>query len=450
MNKGKAAKIKPEIDKALLDACIHCGLCLPACPTYLATGRETESPRGRIYLLNLWQKEEEELSPRLAEHIDSCLGCFGCQTACPSGVNYEAILNQARPALAKNRPLLERLFKRFVFANVLPNYNLLNHLTSLLRLWQKLKGRVVLSNIAKVIPLTFFKKLSMAESYLPDLPPFVPLPKKSWNPGKKEGVVQLFSGCVMDTFYGPVNHAALRVLRAQRQVVEVPTQTCCGALAFHAGEIDIACQQAKANIAAFENHEGAIVVTSAGCGAMLKEYKILLAKDKEFKQAAEAFSGRVQDFSEFIFSHKFPESVHLRAFAPVPSVAYHAACHLAHAQNIHFTPEKLLTELADDIAANQSGEMAKQSSLQILPLVSSEHCCGSAGIFNLTHPDLSANILAAKIQRLQETGAKAVVTSNPGCLMQIAAGVKKNSMDMRVMHLAELLDEAYDLKGEND
>jgi glycolate oxidase iron-sulfur subunit len=410
------------ISADLLAACIHCGLCLPACPTYLATGRETESPRGRIYLMSLWQQGKLPLNERVVEHLESCLGCLGCQTACPSGVQYEAILNQARPAIAEKRSRQSRAFGRFIFAKVLPDYALLQRLGGLLRLWQKTgydKALNVVPWLKKALG-----KLDQWQSFLPKIPEFKPLPKQSWTSGKKLGSVQFFSGCVMDVFYNQVNHAAVRLLALTRQIVYVPEQTCCGALAFHAGEVDIARDLAKRNIENFEKQEGKIVVSAAGCGAMLKMLPELFADDAEWKERAEAFSARVADLTEFLADAEFarkPKSLDKK-------VTYHAACHLCHAQKVFDAPKKLLSSL---------------EGVDLIPLTEAEHCCGSAGIFNLTHTELSKTVLDRKIDYLKETGADIVVTTNPGCLLQIDYGLKGKDVPMKVMHLAELLDEAY-------
>src|SRR5262249_2385453 len=401
----------PKIDPQLLAACIHCGLCLPACPTYLATGRETESPRGRIYLMNLWQKGEQLLTPRLAEHIESCLGCFGCQTACPSGVQYEQILNQARPHLARRRPGRLRKLMRFVFDKILPDYPRLRFLGKALRLWQSSGGLNLLAKTRLVAKMT--ARLARWQEFLPTIPSFTALPRQSWMSGEKKGQLQLFTGCVMDIFYNQVNHACLRLLTAQRQVVSVPDQTCCGALAFHAGETDIAERLARRNIEYFHSQPGPIVVTSAGCGAMLKEYVHLLADDRQWRDAAREFSERVVDVTEFLAAHEFaqaPRRVEAR-------VAYHAACHLYHAQQVRDQPKQLLSAIGG---------------LTIVPLEEAEHCCGSAGIFNLTHTELSLAVLARKMKFIKETGADIVVTTNPGCLLQLEAGAREAGLPVRV------------------
>jgi glycolate oxidase iron-sulfur subunit len=434
-----------KIDKNALDACIHCGMCLPACPTYLATGRETESPRGRIYLLSLFQDGALDFSPRLAEHIESCLGCLGCQTACPSLVNYEKILAGARPKLAEVRDPKMRQCLRFVFSKVLPNYARLRQMGALLRAWQYLKGRQILSVFEGVFPFSLITRLKNWESYLPRIPKFSPLPRQSWAVGAKKGTVQLFQGCIMDIFYNDVNHAALRLLHKQSQIVAVPEQTCCGALAFHAGENDIALALAKQNIEFFEKYAEEIIVTSAGCGAMLKGYRELFEQEQEpspdwIKRATE-FSARVKDLSEFLASHAFVESTLAKAKAPGKAIAYHAACHLAHAQRIRKEPEFLLKQLAEAVNARRRED--EQPLLKLVPLQDAEHCCGSAGIYNLQHQEYSDTILASKIANLKECGADIVVTSNPGCLLQIETGVRKAGLAIRVLHLAQLLDETY-------
>jgi glycolate oxidase iron-sulfur subunit len=413
-----------SVDASLLSACIHCGLCLPACPTYLVTGHETESPRGRIELLNLVSQGRLKASGRLIEHIENCLGCLGCQSECPSGVQYERIINQAHQAIAASRPGSSGWLLRLAAARVLPDYGLLRTIGALLRVYQT-SG---LSSCLRSYPI--LEKLTgplwQAQELLPPVPKFEPLPRQSWMSGPKESQVLLFAGCVMNVFYNHVNHAAIRLLTAQRQIVSVPEQTCCGALAFHAGETDIACGLAKKNIEFFEQTNGEIVVTASGCAAMLKGYGELFAHDDVWRDRAVTFAGRVRDLSEYVSRHGF-------ARPPVPvnmRVAYHAACHLAHAQKTGSACRDLL---------------ATVPGLEVLPLEEAEHCCGSAGIFNLTHPIMSASVLARKIDHLVNSGADAVVTTNPGCLLQLAAGLRKQGLAMRVMHLAELLDQAYQI-----
>jgi glycolate oxidase iron-sulfur subunit len=412
----------PKIDEELLSACIHCGMCLPACPTYNATGREMESPRGRIYLLTMLQKGETGPEDRLVEHIDSCLGCLGCQTACPSGVQYGKILDQARPLLAEKRDPKLRNLMRFAFSRLLPDYGRLRVLGKILRLWQKTGINSLLTKAPFASKL--LSKLVDMQDFLPPVPVYKPLPRQSWQSGEKTGEVQLFAGCVMDVFYNDVNHACIRLLTLQRQIVKVPDQTCCGALAFHAGETDIARDLAKRNIEYFENIDGDIVVTSAGCGAMLKEYGELLHADHEWHDRAHKFSQRIKDITEFLADHEFSVPPHKIE----RSVAYHAACHLAHAQGIRQAPAKLL---------------ARIPGLELIPLEEAEHCCGSAGIYNLLHTEMSMEVLDRKMYNIKNTGADVLVTTNPGCLLQIQKGIRDANVPMRACHLVELLDESF-------
>ncbi|MBP6743672.1 4Fe-4S dicluster domain-containing protein [bacterium] len=427
-----------KLSRDLLDSCIHCGLCLPACPTYLATGREMESPRGRIYLLSKWQEEGGELAPRAIEHLESCLGCLGCQTACPSGVKYEAILDQARPHLAARRNWLTRQVMRFSFSQLLPHYSRLKILGSLLRLIQQLKLDSFVAKlpfVAQGPPL--LRKIADFQMFTPTVAKHLPLPKKSWKAGAKIGSAKLFSGCVMDVFYNHVNHAALRLMIRQGTVVEVPAQTCCGALAFHAGELDIATDLAKKNIDLFAASEDKIVVTSAGCGAMLKHYGSLLEGDAIYKERAHLFSQRVQDLSENLALGEFPALTSASQTPIVNShivdshIVYHAACHLAHAQGVRLQPQELLSSAAASTGAH------------LYDLPEAEHCCGSAGIYNLLNTPLSLKVLDRKMNFIEESGADVVVTSNPGCLLQLEAGVKARGLNVKVKHLAEALDDAF-------
>ncbi len=426
---------RPAIDASLLASCIHCGLCLPACPTYLATGREMESPRGRIHLINQWQHGNAELTDRMAGHIESCLGCLGCQTACPSGVKYEEILNQARPYLAARRSGFSRLLMRFAFKFVLPKYNLLRFFGNLLRAWQLVFGTAVLKTLVggnsdpSRKQQNLIDRLVDWEAFTPHVPPQVSLPP-SLQPKTQHELgrhVQLFAGCVMDIFYNHVNHASIRLMLKQGSSVDVPKQTCCGALAYHAGENDIAIDLAKKNVDMFGHTTTPIVVTSAGCGAMLKHYGHLLENDKDYAHKAELFSERILDITEFLAQGKFSDQPQ----ALEETTTYHAACHLAHAQNVRKEPNDLLESL------NRGGDN------KIVPLIESEHCCGSAGIYNLLNTRLSLKVLDRKLDFIEKTGAKTVVTTNPGCMIQLQAGIRERNLPVDVKHLIEILDQAY-------
>ncbi len=427
----------PLLNRELLESCIHCGLCLPACPTYLASGLEAESPRGRIYLLNLLRTGEIQTDDPALEHIDTCLGCMGCQTACPSGVKYEKILNQARPLLAEARGKSGgRTVLRFVFSSVLPNYALLRLLGFLYIIAQK----IGLTKVRAFIPFAprWSQRLSQWQAFSPQVPSRKNLPAISPARVRDESNrlppstvatpeqcdVQLFSGCVMDILYNGVNHASVRLLNRQGHCVGIPAQTCCGALAAHAGEVDIARDLARKNIELFEKTTGDIAVTSAGCGAMLKEYKHLFENDPLWNERAIGFSSRIKDITEVLAAGKFVDG-HPRMNA---KIAYHAACHLTHVQKVKEAPLALLSLI---------------EGAELVPLEEQEHCCGSAGIYNLIHTETSLAVLDRKMKFIEETGVSCIATGNPGCLLQIQAGAARQGMTLRVVHPVELLDEAF-------
>lgn len=423
-----------KIDPETLSSCIHCGLCLPACPTYLATGREMESPRGRIYLVSQWQKGEVEPNERLSMHIDSCLGCLGCQSACPSGVQYEEIITAARIGLTQNKKKQSRSIMRFVFKRVLPDYDLLLFMGKMLRFWQLMLGRdAVQKFVSSLSPQIknhpvlgpILNKLTDFEMFTPQVPEHQKLPASSAAfAGEK---ANFFKGCVMDVFYNHVNRAAINLMcktNEDKTQVLVPEQTCCGALAMHAGEEDIAKELAWRNITYFENGSDPIVVTSAGCGAMLKSYPHLFAEQNE-KERAESFASRVLDISEYLNGKDLGASKHEQEHP----LTYHAACHLVHAQKVSSEPLALLSRISYQD--------------ELVPLPEAEHCCGSAGIYNLINTKLSLSVLDRKLDFIEKTGAQTVVTGNPGCMLQLEAGIKKRGLGIRVCHLAEILDESY-------
>ncbi len=427
-----------KLDADLLSACIHCGLCLPACPTYQATGRESESPRGRIYLLSLVEKGEIPFAGEAAEHIESCLGCLGCQTACPSGVRYEEILNQARPYLKGSRPKLLRAALRFGFSQILTNNALLIFGGKVFRAFQKLlparPGMETRQGVlAGMTTSSFINRLKAYAAFVPGVPPYRPHPRRreAVEPGAQ--TMQLFTGCVMDVLYNQVNHDTAKLLRKQGSAVERNEQSCCGALAFHAGEVDIARRLARENIEKFAPTEGKIVVTSAGCGAMLKEYAHLFAPQDPWHDRAKEFSRRVVDVVEVLS----PEQINARPTkTPAASVAYHAACHLAHAQGIHAEPKEILLDLQRKLK-EQGQEM------KLVELREAEHCCGSAGIYNVINTELSLEVLNRKMENIEDTHAEVVVTTNPGCLLQLNAGAQLTNSPVKVMHLAEFVALAY-------
>ncbi len=411
-----------ELDK--LKACIHCGMCLSACPTYRVTGSEAESPRGRLYLMRSMLEGELSDPQQLSRHLDPCLACHACETACPSGVHYGELLIASREALNQENRSLQRWVKRWILKHILPNHSLLMRLGSLLRFYQKSGLQRVLrkTGILKLLP-----GMAIREALLPEIPEIKKL-EAGMTFGNPSGEkVALFTGCVMDVFYNPVHWDTIEVLVANGYFVTIPEQTCCGALGHHAGETDITRELALQNLKLLLDHNLKwIVVNSAGCGSTMKAYEQLLAE--LYRDRVREFSAKVVDVMELLAKRK------LKPFAkPLKkTLTYHAACHLYHVQKIKEEPVRLLAQVPG---------------LTLVPLTEFDACCGSAGVYNIEHPVLSQEILAGKIEHLknlyEQTGAETVVTGNPGCMLQIAHGLQQLGILMSVRHPIEILAEAY-------
>ncbi len=402
--------------KAGIDACVHCGFCLPACPTYLALEDENDSPRGRIVLMRgLLDGDVLPSDPVVQQHIDRCLGCRACETACPSGVPYGHLLEATRATLrtTKPPPLVARLILS-VFAS-----------PSLLRL-ALLGGRVVRSLGLPTALAGLPGRMGAGMAMLAGTRPVLRRGPWTARGNGERGPVTLLTGCVMQGLQTATNEATSRVLTVNGYTM-VPSsqQVCCGALHAHAGDMDTARTLAKANIAAFEaTPDALIVVNSAGCGAMLKEYAHLLHDEAPWRDRADAVSRRTRDASELLAAAG-PKPASLRT--PL-RITYDAPCHLQHAQRITSPPLQVLAAIGNVVH---------------VPLEDSDQCCGSAGIYNLIEPDVSDAVLAPKLRRIAETGASVVVTGNPGCLMQISAGLLRSGSATRVVHPIDLLDAAY-------
>jgi glycolate oxidase iron-sulfur subunit len=422
--------VSPAIDDRTAAAnlsCIHCGLCLAVCPTYLQLGSEADSPRGRIYLVNAL--EEGRIAPTgaaLQKHLYRCLECRACETVCPSGVRYSVIMNGARENIrAPARPgALERLLRWLVFEAIFPNVWVMHLSFRLLRLYQRsgLQKFVRASRVLKLFPGV----LERMESLLPEVPksPSLHLPERAV--AGRRGRVSLFEGCIMPELFGPVHEATVRVLERNDVSVCLPrNQGCCGALHLHDGELSMARALARRNIQAFEkNGADFVIVNAAGCGAMLKEYSELLRDDPAWRARAASFSSRVRDISEYLNELGIaPPAGRLDL-----KVTYDDPCHLLHAQGIGTPPRKLLRSIPG---------------LEFVESRDADRCCGSAGVYNITHPELSALILEDKIANLAASGADVVATGNPGCLLQIRAGLSAHGIRMEVAHPVELLDRSY-------
>lgn len=399
-----------------IDACVHCGFCLQACPTYLALEDENDSPRGRIVLMRgLLDGDVLPSDPVVQQHIDRCLGCRACETACPSGVPYGHLLEATRATLraTKSPPLVARLILH-VFAS-----------PALLRL-ALLGGRIVRALGLPTAIASLPGRLGAGMAMLAGTRPV--LRTRAWRAtgSGERGAVTLLTGCVMEGLQTATNAATERVLTVNGyRLVPTPSQGCCGALHAHAGDMASARALARTNIAAFEQTPDAqIVVNSAGCGAMLKEYAHLLHDDPAWRDRAAAVSARTRDASELL-AVAGPRAASL---ATPLRITYDAPCHLQHAQRITAPPLQVLAAIGN---------------VTLVPLEDSDQCCGSAGIYNLIEPDVSDAVLAPKLRHIAATGATVVVTGNPGCLMQISAGLLRSGSPVRVVHPIDLLDAAY-------
>jgi glycolate oxidase iron-sulfur subunit len=434
------ALLEDNSDKLL--TCVHCGLCLPSCPTYRALGNENDSPRGRVYLMRGMVEGRIELGESFTNHIDLCLGCRACETACPSGVPYGQLLEMARAEIVnaqaeQNKPMA--LLVGFVLRQIFTRPRLLAVSMKLAKWFRDcglaelafdshmLSGRLQFGLAVLLSSRSPLAKKSRLEF---DTSPAVSLPDgqsaSSSEAAQTKIRVGVLRGCVMEGLFTEANRATERVLvRNGCQIAGVKNQMCCGALHAHAGYMETARELARKNIKAFLDDDCQyVIVNSAGCGAAMKEYREWLEHDKEFAVQANEFSAKVKDISEFLAEQgiKKPDGqVNLL-------VTYDAPCHLMHAQRIVNPPLELLQTIPG---------------LQFRALAGAETCCGGAGIYNLQHPELSAEILSGKLENIRKTGADMVATANPGCIMQIGAGAKMAGLDVEVVHPIELLDAAY-------
>jgi glycolate dehydrogenase iron-sulfur subunit len=408
-----------------LDACVHCGFCLQACPTFLATGDESDSPRGRIELMRgLERGDIAATDPALFYHLDRCLGCRGCEPVCPSGVQYGHGLEAARSRItaARGVPPIARLALWALttpgVSSVIYRFGRLLRATGIPRLlagWGRF--RFAMGMLAATKPAANEAAARKAAAKTPRRPFAAPSPPLA---------ALLFRGCVMEGLFQHVHDATVRTLGINGyQVREVPGQVCCGALHAHAGLVDEARALARANVDAFGDGEEPIVVNSAGCGALMKEYGRLLGGVR-----AERFGVRVRDVTELLAGSSTKGPV---AGAPLDlHVAYDPPCHLLHAQGVASQPLKLFAAIP---------------LLELVPVPGAAECCGSAGLFTLLEPEMSRTVLKAKLDRLREAAPQVVATGNPGCLMQIGAGLAAAGIAARVRHPVELLDDSYRAAG---
>jgi glycolate oxidase iron-sulfur subunit len=407
--------------------CIRCGFCLDACPTFRLTGQETRGPRGRIYLVRSWREGVIPFDQGVVEALDTCLGCRACETACPSGVEYGMILEMARAHIEEShlRPSAQS-FARSQLLATLTNPGRLASSLKAAGLFGKLTGGKMPGFAAKLLSGSAEAAVS-----LPTVQGEVKvhtLPERSPAQGAKRYTVGILAGCVMRVLFGGTNAATVRVLQANGcEVVAPPAAGCCGALHLHTGFHADALTRMRTLLDAFAPYIDtldAVIINSAGCGSTLKEAGALLADDPTYRDRAEVFAAKVRDVSEWLAAIGLtPPTGRIEAV-----VTYHDACHLAHGQRVRLQPRQLLQQIPG---------------LKLVELDEADTCCGSAGIYNITEPEMARRLLDRKLANLKATGASIVATGNPGCLAWIQQGAKEMGLNVRICHPVELLDEAY-------
>jgi glycolate oxidase iron-sulfur subunit len=420
---GFTATDKPAYED--YSRCVHCGLCLNHCPTYRLWGREADSPRGRIRQMVLVDEGRLELGKSFVTHIDRCLDCRACETACPSGVEYGKLVEMARAQIEQRyrRPWLSRKLRELVYRSLLPHPPRIAALARGLRLYQK-SGIEALARGTGILSLL---GLARRAQLLPRIDSeffFSRLGTTYPAQGQRRARVAFFGGCVAQVTFTALNDATIRVLQANGCEVVVPAaQRCCGALAAHAGVRDVARDLARKNMEAFQGEYDAIITNAAGCGSTLKEYTHLFAATDPVHERAREFSSRMRDVTEFL------SEIGLSApLQPVPlRVTYQDSCHLLHGQKIREAPRQLMRAIPN---------------LEFIELPLADQCCGSAGVYNVTQPDASMALLNEKMQSARSTGANAIATANPGCLLQLRAGAAIHRTGQEVLHVVELLDRA--------
>ena len=411
--------------KELLSDCVHCGFCLPACPTYVLWGEEMDSPRGRIYMMAKAAQGEAPLDQNFRVHMDNCLGCMACMTACPSGVQYDKLIEDSRAQVERNIPrtTADSLFRKLLFATF-PYPNRLRLMAGPLFLYQRTGVQFLMraSGLLKLLP----KRVAAMEALLPTVPSRFAwtMPKKITPTSTQRGRVGMLTGCVQQVFFSHVNAATARVLAAEGFEVITPAgQPCCGALMVHSGLDDQAAAMARNIIALFEAaNVDTIVINAAGCGSTMKEYAHLLRDDPDWAARAAAFSAKCKDITEILC-----ELEPLAPRHPLPlRIAYHDACHLRHAQGIFQQPRDLLKKIPG---------------LEVAEIAEPSLCCGSAGVYNLLNPEPAQELGDRKVGHLLEAHSQAVVSANPGCLLQLMSGLRRRGeKDMPAFHMVELLD----------
>ena len=420
-------------DPKLIDTCVHCGFCLSTCPSYRVIGKEMDSPRGRIYLMDAINEGEIALNTATVQHFDSCLGCLACVTTCPSGVAYDKLITATRPQIERNYPrsLPDTLYRKIIFS-LFPYPNRLRVLLAPLLVYQKL-------GLQKLVRATGLLKrvsprLAAMESNLPTLSLDAfqdTLPDVIPAQGEQRYRVGMILGCVQRLFFSGVNAATVRVLTANGCEVVIPkTQGCCAALPHHQGQEEQAKAIARQMIDSFAGTEvDAVIINAAGCGHTLKEYGHLLQDDPMYREKAKEFAAKVKDVQEFLVTAGLITELSPLSDEPL-TLVYQDACHLLHGQKISLQPRLLLQQIPG---------------VKLREPIDAALCCGSAGVYNMLQPEVADELGQQKVQNLLNTGAELITSANPGCTLQISKHLQLQGKKIPIMHPIELLD--YSIRG---
>ena len=420
-------------ESSLIDACVHCGFCLATCPSYRVIGKEMDSPRGRIYLMDAINKQQASFDATATQHFDTCLGCLACVSTCPAGVQYDRLIAATRPQVERNqsRSWRDRLLRTLIF-NLFPYPQRLRILLPLFWIYQRL-GLQKLIRRSRILS-RFFPRLSVMDSILPQITrQFFTQNLASVIPaqGEKRYRVGMILGCVQRLFFVPVNEATARVLTANGcEVIIPPRQGCCAALPAHQGQEAQAQALARQMIDSFADSEvDYIIINAAGCGHTLKEYGHILADDPDYQEKAIAFSAKVRDVQEFLAEVGLTTPLTAISGDPL-TVVYQDACHLLHGQKISLQPRQLLSQIPG---------------LKLAEPIDAALCCGSAGVYNMLQPEVSEELGQQKVTNLLNTGAQLIASPNPGCALQIQKHLQKQGRSVPLLHPIELLD--YAMRG---
>ena len=426
-----------DLDYSVVQQCMHCGLCLPTCPTYDATKLERNSPRGRIALMRAIADDRLDASEAFAEEMYFCLGCLACMTACPAGVNYAELFEHARAEVEQSGKLdnpKRSLIRGFTIRWLFMDMSRLQLLGRAMRLYQQLgiQGFIRNSGVMKLLP----KRLQELESMTPTIQPeFSSEMIDPVTPARdqKRYRVAMLTGCAQDLIFSDVNRDTVEVLSYNDcEVITPAEQNCCGSLHAHNGELDLAKQLAKRQIDQFPPEQfDAIITNAAGCGSHLKHYTSILKGDPIYEPRAVLWDKKVKDIHEWLAQIGLKPAP--ASAAPVETVTYHEACHLCHGQKITAQPRQVLKAIPN---------------LKLVELPESTWCCGSAGIYNITQPEMAGDLLDRKLKHIKTTGASVVATGNPGCMLQLINGAKQQGLPLRMAHPITLLAEAY-RRGKN-